>query len=71
MQMPMDFDPYDYLKFAWGIMGGDEVVEVKLRLSEKVAYRVRESDWPVSAEAGGRKGRTVYADLFWSITFWK
>ena len=34
------------LKFVWGIMGGDEVVEVKLRFSAKVAYRVRESDWP-------------------------
>ena len=40
------FDPYVYLKNAWGIMGGDEVVEVKLRFSSSVTYRIRESDWP-------------------------
>ncbi len=40
------FDPYDYLSSAWGIMGGDERVQVKLRFSAQVAYRVRESDWP-------------------------
>ena len=27
-------------------MGGDDVVDVVLRFSAKVAYRVRESDWP-------------------------
>ncbi len=57
-EMPPDFDPYDYLKYAWGIMGGDEVVEVKLRFSKKVAYRVRESDWPgVVARKEGKDGR--------------
>ena len=40
------FDPYDFLLHAWGIMGGEEVVDVVLRFSAKVAYRVRESDWP-------------------------
>lgn len=40
------FDPYDFLEHSWGIMGGDEVVDVELRFSAKVAYRVRESDWP-------------------------
>lgn len=41
-----DFDPYRYLSGAWGIMGGDERVRVRLRFSKKVAYRVRESEWP-------------------------
>jgi len=41
-----DFDPYAYLASAWGIMGGEEVVEVKLRFSPEVTYRIRESDWP-------------------------
>lgn len=41
-----DFDPYKYLSGAWGIMGGEEQVTVKLRFSAQVAYRVRESDWP-------------------------
>ena len=40
------FDPYDYLEHSWSVMGGDKVVEVVLRFSAKVAYRVRESDWP-------------------------
>ena len=40
------FDPYVFLDHSWGIMGGDEVVDVVLRFSGKVAYRVRESDWP-------------------------
>ena len=40
------FDPYAYLRNAWGIMGGDGVVEVKLRFTPQVTYRVRESDWP-------------------------
>lgn len=41
-----NFDPHQYLARAWGIMGGDERTTVKLRFSAKVAYRVRESDWP-------------------------
>ncbi len=40
------FDPYEFLEHSWGIMGGNEVVDVVLRFSGKVAYRVRESDWP-------------------------
>ena len=40
------FDPYEFLAHSWGIMGGDEVVDVALRFSARVAYRVRESDWP-------------------------
>ena len=40
------FDPYNFLEHSWGIMGGDEVVDVALRFSARVAYRVRESDWP-------------------------
>ncbi len=40
------FDPYEFLAHSWGIMGGEEVVDVALRFSAKVAYRVRESDWP-------------------------
>ena len=51
------FDPYEFLEHSWGIMGGDEVVDVELRFSAKVAYRVRESDWPgvvdVTDEPGG------------------
>ena len=41
-----DFDPFDFLMQAWGVMGGDERIEVKLSFSPDVAYRVRESDWP-------------------------
>jgi proteasome accessory factor B len=40
------FDPYAYLANAWGVMGGKEVTEVRLRFSREVTYRIRESDWP-------------------------
>ena len=40
------FDPYAYLAHAWGVMGGDRVIEVVLRFSPRVTYRIRESDWP-------------------------
>ena len=53
-----DFDPYQYLRHAWGIRGGDEVVEVKLRFSKRAVYRVNESDWPgVVASEKDREGR--------------
>ncbi len=45
-EMRRTFDPYRYLARAWGVMGGDERITVKLRFSPRVAYRVRESDWP-------------------------
>lgn len=40
------FDPYAFLANAWGVMGGEEVTEVKLRFTARVAFRIRESDWP-------------------------
>ena len=55
---PPDFDPYEYLKHAWGIRGGYEVVEVKVRFSKEATYRVRESDWPgVIAREEDQDGR--------------
>jgi predicted DNA-binding transcriptional regulator YafY len=42
--IPDDFDPYQHLASAWGVM--DEVeVEVRLRFSPAAAPRVRESVW--------------------------
>jgi proteasome accessory factor B len=42
--IPDDFDPYQHLAAAWGVM--DEVeVEVRLRFSALAAPRVRESVW--------------------------
>ncbi len=59
-----DFDPYDYLKHSWGIRGGDEVVEVKLRFSRNAVYRVNESDWPgVVAHEEDREGRCTLTFL--------
>ena len=55
---PPDFDPYEYLKHAWGIRGGYEEVEVKVRFSKEAIYRVRESDWPgVIAREEDQDGR--------------
>ncbi len=59
-----DFDPYDYLRHAWGIRGGDEVVEVRLRFSRNAVYRVNESDWPgVVAREEDREGRCTLTFL--------
>ena len=44
-EIPEDFDPYHYLSTAWGIMGGDPVVEVQLCFSPQVTWRVKESVW--------------------------
>lgn len=49
-QVPSDFDPYPYLSRAWGIMGGEEDEEVRLRFSPVVARRVKESRWHSTQE---------------------
>jgi proteasome accessory factor B len=42
--IPDDFDPYEFLSSAWGVM--DEVeVEIRLRFSPAVTPRVKESVW--------------------------
>jgi len=54
--VPADFDPVRLLESAWGIMYGQEVVEVRLRFSPQTARRVCESIWHPSqelAECGG------------------
>jgi len=43
-EVPEDFDPYDFLARAWGVMDESEV-EVRLRFNEAAAPRVRESLW--------------------------
>ena len=61
---PPDFDPYEYLKHAWGIRGGYEEVEVKVRFSKEATYRVRESDWPgVIAREEDQDGRCTLTFL--------
>lgn len=42
--IPEDFDPYEHLASAWGVI--DEIeVEIRLRFTPVVAMRVRESVW--------------------------
>ena len=61
---PPDFDPYECLKLAWGVRGGHEEVEVKVRFSKNVLYRVRESDWPgVIARKEDQDGRSTLTFL--------
>jgi proteasome accessory factor B len=43
-EAPADFDPYDFLARAWGVMDEREV-EVHLRFTSVAAARVRESLW--------------------------
>ncbi len=43
--VPGDFPGLDYLRSAWSIVSGEEVVAVKLRFAARVAKRVRETVW--------------------------
>jgi len=49
-EIPNDFDPNRYLETSWGIMHGEEQVEVVLQFSPAVASRVKESVWHPSQE---------------------
>jgi predicted DNA-binding transcriptional regulator YafY len=49
-QIPEGFDPDQYLEASWGIMHGDESVEVVLQFSPEAAPRVKESVWHRSQE---------------------
>jgi predicted DNA-binding transcriptional regulator YafY len=49
-QIPEDFDPNQYLETSWGIMHGEEEVEVVLQFSPAVTSRVKESVWHPSQE---------------------
>lgn len=49
-EAPADFDPVALLRSAWGIMFGEELVEVRLRFSPQVARRVAESIWHPSQQ---------------------
>jgi proteasome accessory factor B len=49
-ETPEGFDPDQYLETSWGIMHGEEMVEVVLYFSPKVASRLKESVWHASQE---------------------
>jgi len=44
-QVPEDFDPLALLDSAWGIMYGEEEVEVQLRFAPEAVRRLRENLW--------------------------
>lgn len=44
-QIPPDYDPYQHLSSCWGVMWGEEEVEVRLRFTAAVAPRVKENVW--------------------------
>jgi predicted DNA-binding transcriptional regulator YafY len=46
-RIPPDFDPYDFLARAWGVMD-DADVQIRLRFNPTAAPRVRESVWHAS-----------------------
>ncbi|MBN1934527.1 MAG: WYL domain-containing transcriptional regulator [Anaerolineae bacterium] len=48
--IPDDFDPNQYLETSWGIMHGEEQVEVVLQFAPSVTSRVKESMWHPSQE---------------------
>jgi len=45
-EIPPDFSPQDFLKNAWGLVGGDRSVRVRLKFSPEAAPRVLEQDFP-------------------------
>jgi proteasome accessory factor B len=49
-EIPDGFDPDQYLATSWGIMHGEEAVEVVLQFSPAVSSRVKESVWHPSQE---------------------
>jgi proteasome accessory factor B len=49
-EIPAGFDPVRLLESAWGIMFGDELIEVRLRFSPQVARRVGENIWHSSQQ---------------------
>ncbi len=45
-EIPSDFSPQAFLKHAWGLVGGDRSVRVRLKFSPEAAPRVLEQDFP-------------------------
>ncbi|MDW8404833.1 helix-turn-helix transcriptional regulator [Chloroflexus sp.] len=46
--IPSTFDPYKELRSAWGIMWGEDEVEVVLHFAPRAARRLKESVWHIS-----------------------
>jgi proteasome accessory factor B len=72
-EIPADFDPYDFLARAWGVMDEGEVT-VHLRFNALAAPRVRESVWHRSQQlvetAGGGCELQVTIGSVREITPW-
>ena len=49
-ETPEGFDPDQYLEASWGIMHGEEMVEVVLQFSPRATSRLKESVWHSSQE---------------------
>jgi len=69
-EIPADFPGLEYLRDAWSIISGQELVTIELRFSPRVTRRVRESRWHPSQEVrddpdrpGGCIWRAQIADL--------
>jgi len=48
--VPPDFPGLEYLRSAWSIISGEDLIPVKLRFSPRVTRRVRESRWHPSQD---------------------
>jgi CRISPR-associated endonuclease/helicase Cas3 len=48
--VPADFPGLDYLRSAWSIISGEDLIDVRLRFSPRVTRRVRESRWHPSQD---------------------
>ncbi|WP_245872800.1 helix-turn-helix transcriptional regulator [Deinococcus planocerae] len=54
--IPEEFNPRDYLTDAWGVIGGENPITVRLRFTPDAAYRVLEGGYPNASEP------LIYAD---------
>ncbi|HUW14277.1 MAG TPA: CRISPR-associated helicase Cas3', partial [Anaerolineae bacterium] len=48
--VPPDFPGLEYLRSAWSIISGEDLIDVRLRFSPRVTRRVRESRWHPSQD---------------------
>ncbi len=60
-----NFDPFDYLEGAWGVMGssGSGLCQVRLRFAPEVAYRILEGGYPWLRSAQQQPGGGLEVEL--------
>ena len=68
-EMPEDFDAKAYLRAGFGIVGGDEILRVRVRFAPKVAAYIRERVWHPSQRLIEKRDGGI--ELQFETTGWK